>query len=120
LGGKQPPKKSAEGSEAEEDKVKSPLDYAEIFASLSFWYHLPYSDIRRMPHSAIALYMDKLAKQHAILRLMMGEAASVPHMDDDGRRERANEIEEKLNDGKRQIRPAPLAVLKMVGIGVRK
>jgi len=72
-----------------------------------------------MPHSAIELYMDRLKKQHAMLRLMMGEAAKVPHMDDDGRREWANEIEEKLN-GQRQSRPAPLAVLKMVGIGVRK
>jgi hypothetical protein len=72
-----------------------------------------------MPHSAIELYMDRLEKQHARLRLMLGEAAKVPHMDDDGRREWANEIEEKLNS-KRQSRPAPLTVLKMVGIGVRK
>lgn len=64
--------------------------------------------------------MDKLVKQQAMLRLMMGEAAKVPHMDDDGRREWAREIEEKINDGKREIRPAPLAVLKMAGIGVRK
>ena len=63
--------------------------------------------------------MEKLQKNHAMLRLMLGEAAKVPHMEDDGRRNWANEIEEILNDGKRQSRPAPLAVLKMVGIGVR-
>jgi len=72
-----------------------------------------------MPHSAIEKYMDRLQKHHAMLRLMLGEAAKVPHMEDDGRRNWANEIEEILNDGKRQSRPAPLAVLKMVGIGVR-
>ena len=64
--------------------------------------------------------MDKLEKNHAMLRLMLGEAAKVPHMEEEGRRDWANDIEEKLNDGIRQSRPAPLAVLKMVGIGVRK
>lgn len=63
--------------------------------------------------------MDRLQKHHAMLRLMLGEAAKVPHMEDDGRCNWANEIEEILNDEKRQSRPAPLAVLKMVGIGVR-
>ena len=73
-----------------------------------------------MPLSAIELYRKNLAKQQAITRLMLGEAASVPHMNEDARHERASEIQEILNDGKRQSIPAPLAILKMVGIGVRK
>lgn len=73
-----------------------------------------------MPHSAIEQYMNKLEKNHAMLRLMLGEAAKVPHLEDDARDSWANDIREILNDGKRQSRPAPLAVLKMVGIGVRK
>lgn len=73
-----------------------------------------------MPHSAIEHYMNKLEKQQAMLRLMMGEAAKLPHMEEDGRREWANEINEKLNDGKRQTKQAPIAVLKMIGIGIRK
>lgn len=64
--------------------------------------------------------MNKLDKQQALLRLMMGEAAKLPHMEEDGRREWANEINEKLNDGKRQTKQAPAAVLKMIGIGIRK
>lgn len=72
-----------------------------------------------MPHSAIKLYMDKLTKNHAALRLMLGEAAQVPGRDEDGLREWVKDIDEKLN-GKREKIPAPLAVLKMVGIGVRK
>ncbi len=73
-----------------------------------------------MPHSAIEHYMSKLEKQQAILRLMMGEAAKLPHMEEDGRREWANEINEKLSDGKRQTKQVPVAVLKMIGIGIRK
>jgi len=72
-----------------------------------------------MPHSAIELYMDRLEKQRALLRLIMGESAKVPHMTEDGRREWAKEIEEKIY-GERKAKPAPLAILKMVGIGVRK
>lgn len=73
-----------------------------------------------MPHSAIDHYMKKLEKQQAVLRLMLGEAAKLPHMEEDGRREWANEITEKLNDGKRQTKHVPIAVLKMIGIGIRK
>lgn len=73
-----------------------------------------------MPHSAIEHYMDKLKKQQAMLRLMMGEATKLPHMEEDGRREWANEIGEILNDGKHQTKHAPAAVLKMIGIGIRK
>jgi hypothetical protein len=118
LGGEQPPKRN-EGSDASDGVDKTPLDYAEVFATLSYWYHLPYSEIRNMPHSAIKLYMDKLTKNHAALRLMLGEAAQVPGRDEDGLRTWVKDIDEKLN-GKRENIPAPLAVLKMVGIGVRK
>lgn len=64
--------------------------------------------------------MAKLDKQQALLRLMLGEAAKLPHMEEDGRREWANEINEKLNDGKYQTKQVPLGVLKLIGIGVRK
>lgn len=73
-----------------------------------------------MPHSAIDLYMEKLEKHRAMLRLMMGEAAKLPHMEEDDRSEWAHEIEEILNDGQRPAKVAPRAVLKMIGIGVRK
>lgn len=73
-----------------------------------------------MPLSAIELYMDKLEKQRAIWRMMLGEAAKLPHLEDEDRRAWANEIEEKLNDGKRPERIASRAMLKMIGIGVRR
>jgi hypothetical protein len=73
-----------------------------------------------MPHSAIEQYMGKLEKHRAVLNLMMGEAAKLPHMDDDSRREWANEINEKLINGKHHVKSAPLAIYKLVGIGVRK
>lgn len=73
-----------------------------------------------MPHSAIEHYMKNLNKQQAMLRLMLGEAAKLPHMEEDGRREWADEISEILNDGKRQVKHVPAVVLKMIGIGIRK
>ena len=73
-----------------------------------------------MPHSAIEGYMNNLEKNHALMRMMMGEAAKLPHMDDDARREWANDIDEKINGSKRQIRIAPRAVLKILGIGIRR
>lgn len=73
-----------------------------------------------MPHSAIEQYMGKLNKYLAMWRLMMGEAAKVPYMEDDDRREWASDVEEKLNDGRKREKVAPAAILKMLGIGIRK
>ncbi len=50
----------------------------------------------------------------------MGEAAKVPYMEDDDRREWASDVEEKLNDGRKREKVAPAAILKMLGIGIRK
>ena len=50
-----------------------------------------------MPHSAIQLYMEKLHKRQAELRLILGEAATVPHMDADGRNSWSREIDEVLH-----------------------
>ena len=73
-----------------------------------------------MPHSAIEGYMSQLEKNRAILRMMMGEAAKLPHMEEEGRSEWAADVNEKINGGVRRTNIAPRAVLKMVGIGVRK
>ena len=116
MDGEQSPKKLDGGGV---DTDGGPLDYAEVFSSLSYWYHLPYSEIRKMPHSAIEKYMAQLQKHRATTRLMLGEAAKVPFMSDDDRRAWAREIESVLDDGRKETKVAPLAVLKMVGIGVR-
>lgn len=73
-----------------------------------------------MPISAIEMYMLKLAKHQATMRLMLGEAAKLPHIEEDDRKEWVRDIEEKLNDGKRVERVVPPAILKMVGIGIRE
>jgi hypothetical protein len=119
LVGEQPNKKRNGGSDAEAEET-TPLDYAEVFTTLSYWYHLPWSEIRSMPYSAIEQYMEKLEKHHAILRMMLGEGAKVPHMEEEHQREWASELEEKIHGGAPPIRIAPRAVLKMIGIGIRK
>jgi len=50
----------------------------------------------------------------------MGEAAKLPHMEDEGRREWAADVNEKINGGSQRKQVAPRAVLKMIGIGVRE
>lgn len=73
-----------------------------------------------MPMSAIELYMAKIEKNRAIWRMMLGEAAKLPHLEEDDRREWAREIEEKVNDGKRPVKVASPVALKLMGIGIRK
>jgi hypothetical protein len=72
-----------------------------------------------MPLSAIEKYMERLEKHQALLRLMLGDAAKFPHLDDDDRHEWLRDIELKLNDGVKPVKVAPPAMLKMIGIGVR-
>lgn len=64
--------------------------------------------------------MKKLDQHHAVLRMMLGEGAKVPHMDEEHQREWANELEEEIHGGKPPVRIASRAVLKMIGIGIRK
>jgi len=73
-----------------------------------------------MPMSAIELYMAKIEKNRAIWRMMLGEAAKLPHLEEDDRSEWAREIEEKINDGKRPVKVASPVALKLIGIGIRK
>lgn len=73
-----------------------------------------------MPMSAIELYMAKIEKNRAIWRMMLGEAAKLPHLEEEDRREWAREIEEKVNDGKRPVKVVSPVALKLIGIGIRK
>lgn len=73
-----------------------------------------------MPMSAIELYMAKIEKNRAIWRMMLGEAAKLPHLKEEDQHEWAREIEEKIHDGKRPVKVASPVALKLMGIGIRK
>jgi hypothetical protein len=65
--------------------------------------------------------MENLESNHAALRMMLGEAARLPHLKEESLYAWMNDIKEKLENGKPQPpKIAPLAVLKMIGIGIRK
>lgn len=68
--------------------------------------------------SAIGLYMERLPRHQATVRLMIGESASVPHMEGSARRDWAQDLQDLLNEGK-PTAPASPAALKMAGIGVQ-
>ena len=115
---KQPAKKK-DGQESEDEL--SPLDYAEVFSTLSYWYHMSYSDIKRMPHSAIEAYMENIQRNHAALRMMLGEATRLPHFSSEGFDDWVADIREKMNQGKPKRTPVvSAAIMKIVGIGIRK
>lgn len=65
--------------------------------------------------------MAGLEKNRAVLRMMLGEAAQVPHMKDEDRSAWAEEIRKILESGTPQpVKVVPHAVLKMIGIGIRR
>lgn len=71
-----------------------------------------------MPMSAIKAYMEQLKKQQAQSRIILGEAASLPHMDEEGRNNWSREIDEILQI-ERKVISSP-AMLRSIGIGVYK
>lgn len=71
-----------------------------------------------MPHTAIEHYMSNLEKNQAIFRMMLGEAAKLPHLDEDDRRAWANDIEEKIIGMNAKPRITSLGALKNIGVGV--
>jgi len=71
-----------------------------------------------MPMSAIQLYMEGLPKQKAAFRMILGESASVPHMNEDGRRDWSRAIEDILFGDRKPKQVSSPAMMKMMGIGV--
>mgnify|MGYP000964670546 CR=1 FL=1 len=69
--------------------------------------------------SAIGLYMERLPRHQATVRLMIGEAASVPHMEESARIDWTQDLKDLLNEGTKPAAPASPAALKMAGIGVQ-
>jgi hypothetical protein len=114
---KQP--KRTQGSASQEETSKE-LDLAEVFAQLSFWYGLPYRDIRHeMPFAAIQAYLKQLPALQAELRLMLGEAASVPHWETDTKEQWVRELGEQTGrEPTSKARVATPAALALRGIRV--
>jgi hypothetical protein len=93
-----------------------PLDFADVFSRLSFWYGLDYWTIRRMPLSAIRNYAETLDRRQAEMRMMMAEAASVPHLDEAAHGEWARSIREYFESERRAEIVAPR---KLAGAGIQ-
>jgi hypothetical protein len=87
---------------------------------LSYWYGLSYSQIAQMPVPAINAYLEKLQARIAETKLMMADAASVPHMKLSDRKTTLNNWMRTVNiHSPTKSKPASKARLKMMGIGVR-
>lgn len=69
-----------------------------------------------MPLSAIGHYMSLLTKRQAEMRMMQGEAASVPHMDEDAHREWAKNINQYFEGEQSKEAATPK---KLMGIGIK-
>jgi hypothetical protein len=74
-----------------------------------------------MPLAAIKVYMSKLTALKAQSMLMMGEAASVPHMEQDDRQAWADRLHDVIGAGSEgPQQPASPAQLALAGIYVEK
>lgn len=62
--------------------------------------------------------MEQLKKQQAQSRIMFGEAASLPHMDEEARNNWSRDIDEILQIERKAV-TSP-AMFKSIGIGVYK
>jgi len=73
-----------------------------------------------MPSTAIAAYLRRLPEHQAQLRLMLSDAASVPHMEKSARRRVLDRWQRQAHGGRLPAaRPTPLALARM-GIGVKR
>lgn len=87
---------------------------------MSFWYGLGFDDISNMPFAAIEAYLQRLPARQAELRLMVADAASIPHMKPEARRSVMRAWERIAEEfGGATARPASAGRLKLMGIGVR-
>lgn len=92
----------------------------DIYARLSFWYHLGFAEISHMPLVAIRAYHQRLPSLQSELRLMLADAASIPHVTGQSRK-RIIETWARIAFGAARKAPiAPPALLGMMGIGVER
>lgn len=83
---------------------------------LSYHYGLPWSDLMRMPMAAIRAYAERLPRRMDETRMMLADAASVPHMKEPRRWWREVEGRRRTADGGGKV--APVEVLRGAGISV--
>jgi len=69
-----------------------------------------------MPLSAIRHYTNLLPRRQAEMRMMQGEAASVPYMEEDAHREWAESINQYFESERKKEVPSPR---KLMGLGIR-
>ena len=105
------------GAKENAGEERDEAEWDDVFAALSYWYHIPYADVCTMPMFAIRQYMEKLKVQRAATRLMLAETAGVPHMTKEAHRDWFAEIDEILNGGRRAVEVLSPAMMSMIGIG---
>ena len=72
---------------------------------MSFWYHIAPAGIERMPLAMIEAYMERLPARIAEMQMAMAGPASLPHMDEAGRRKTLEQWQTQSEGGERKAQP---------------
>jgi hypothetical protein len=90
-----------------------------LYARLSFWYHLPFSEIDSMPLAAIAAYMQELPGLLAERQLQMLTATLMPYNKPAQRKRDLRQLQRlALGDDEPQRVAASPGMLAMIGIAI--
>lgn len=86
---------------------------------MSFWYHLPFGDIKRMPFPVLEAYLEHLPQLQAEMRLTWLDVVSFPHLETKARRRVLKTMERQAQPrGADETVVAPPAWLRLKGIGI--
>ena len=72
-----------------------------------------------MPLAMIEAYMERLPARIAEMQLALAGPASLPHMDEAGRRKTLDQWQTQAEGGERKAQPVYGAQLALIGIGVQ-
>jgi hypothetical protein len=92
---------------------------------LSFWYGLSFAEVAAMPLAAIQAYLERIPQRMAEAKLILGEAASMPHMKENQRKSAINgwlrmaQAANTVPSGAVVSETVLRARLKLMGIGGR-
>lgn len=84
---------------------------------MSFWYGLGFADICQMPMATIRHYLQRLPARQGEWRATLIESTSFPHQKESDRRRLIASLE-RATGSTRKARPASVAELALVGIGM--
>lgn len=94
------------------------LDWADVYAELSFWYGMSFSSVNEMPLAAIQAYLDRLPKVKADFKIELNEVVMRPHMEGKNQKSLHDSWQRSFfGEKKNKVKKAKKSDLAQIGIG---